>query len=135
MSRLNGTPVDVGARAVRVFLCDDVADLRFLFRMALEERPDVEVVGEAGDGAAGVAAIAELRPDVVLLDLAMPVLDGLQAIPLIRERSPQTKIIVLSGFGDGPAARSARALGIDRFVDKSTTLEAISDAVIEVARG
>lgn len=118
---------------IRVFLCDDVPDLRFLFRLALEERDGVEVVGEAGDGAAGVEGIADLRPDVVLLDLAMPVMDGLQAIPLIRERSPETKIIVLSGFGDGPAANSARALGIDRFVDKSTSLEEISAAVLEVA--
>jgi two-component system, chemotaxis family, chemotaxis protein CheY len=117
---------------IRVFLCDDVPDLRFLFRLALEERDGVEVVGEAGDGAAGVEAIASLKPDIVLLDLAMPVMDGLQAIPLIRECSPATRIIVLSGFGDGPAADSARALGIDRFVDKSTSLEEISAAVLEV---
>jgi len=120
---------------IRVFLCDDVPDLRFLFRVALEERDGVEVVGEAGDGAAGVEGVADLQPDVVLLDLAMPVMDGLQAIPLIRERSPNTKIIVLSGFGDGPAAESAIALGIDRFVDKSTSLEEISTAVVEVAEG
>ena len=73
------------------------------------------------------------RPDAVLLDVAMPVMDGLQAIPLIRERSPETKIVVLSGFGDGPAAQSVRALSIDRLVDKSASLEAIGDAVLEVA--
>ncbi len=116
---------------VRAFLCDDVPDLRLLFRLVLEER-GVEIVGEAGDGQAGVEGAAELRPDVILLDLAMPIMDGLQAIPLIRERSPDTKIIVLSGFGDGPAAESARALGIDRFVDKSSSLDKIADAVLEV---
>lgn len=118
---------------IRVFLCDDVPDLRFLFRLALEERDGIEIVGEAGDGAAGVEGITELQPDVVLLDLAMPVMDGLQAIPLIQAGSPETKIIVLSGFGEGPAAQSALALGIDRFVDKSTSLEEISTAVLEVA--
>ena len=118
--------------AIRAFLCDDVPDLRFLFRMALEEH-GVEVVGEAEDGQAGVEGVVEHRPDVILLDLAMPRMDGLQAIPLLRERAPDTKIIVLSGFGDGPAAQSARALGIDRFLDKSSSLDEIAQAVIEVA--
>jgi DNA-binding NarL/FixJ family response regulator len=116
---------------IRAFLCDDVPDLRFLFRTVLEEH-GVEVVGEAGDGRAGVEGVVALRPDIILLDLAMPVMDGLQAIPLIRERAPDTKIMVLSGFGDGPAAQSARALGIDRFVDKNSTLDEIAGAVLEV---
>jgi YesN/AraC family two-component response regulator len=116
---------------VRAFLCDDVPDLRLLFRMALEER-GVQVVGEAGNGRDGVEGVRESRPDVILLDLAMPVMDGLQAIPLIREESPGTKIIVLSGFGDGPAADSARSLGIDRFLSKTAPLDDIADAVLEV---
>lgn len=124
----------VATTGIRVFVCDDVPDLRLLFRMGLEDRPGVEVVGEAADGAAGVEGVADLRPDVVLLDLAMPVMDGLQAIPLIRQRSPNTKIIVLSGFGDGPAAQRARDLGIDEFLDKSLSLEAIAAAVVEIAR-
>jgi YesN/AraC family two-component response regulator len=119
---------------VRVFLCDDVADIRLLFRLALEDRPGIEVVGEAGDGATGVEMITQLQPDVVLLDLAMPVMDGLQAIPLIHQHSPHTRIIVLSGFGDGPAAQSARERGIDRFLDKSCSLEEIAEAVLAVAR-
>jgi DNA-binding NarL/FixJ family response regulator len=115
--------------SVRAFLCDDVPDIRLLFRMELEDR-GVEVVGEAGDGQAGVEGVAELHPHVVLLDLAMPIMDGLQAIPLIRECSPETKIIVLSGFGDGPASRAARALGIDSFIDKSASLDEIVHVVL-----
>lgn len=73
---------------IRVFLCDDGKALRSLMRFVLEEESDIEVVGEAADGRAGVDGVAREKPDVVLLDLSMPILDGLEAIPLMLDVSP-----------------------------------------------
>ena len=85
-------------RPVRVVIVDDTYDLRELLRLALT-RGGMEVVGEAGDGLAGIEAVRLEKPDVVLLDLSMPVMDGLEALPSIRRLVPAAKIIVLSGFG------------------------------------
>src|SRR5256885_1111711 len=71
-------------RVVSVLLCDDVPELRELTRYGLEEDPSLRVVGEAGDGESGLKLTQELKPDVVLLDLSMPGMDGLEAIPLMR---------------------------------------------------
>src|SRR3954451_19810054 len=82
---------------VRVVLVDDTPSLRMLTRLALEDT-GFEVVGEAGDGLAGVNAVKELRPDLVLLDLAMPVMDGLEALPLMRAAVPEVRVVIVSGF-------------------------------------
>src|SRR5689334_1906968 len=82
---------------VRVVLVDDTPSLRMLTRLALEGT-GFEVVGEAGDGLAGVNAVKQLQPDLVLLDLAMPVMDGLEALPLMRAAVPTVRIVIVSGF-------------------------------------
>src|SRR3954463_8716239 len=87
-----------GERPVRVFLVDDVGAFRALMRFTLEEDPRIQIVGEAADGCEGVTAVERLQPDVVLLDLAMPVLDGFEAIPLMLACAPSTTIVALSGF-------------------------------------
>ena len=81
----------------RVVVIDDSIDLRGLLCLALS-RAGMDVVGEAGDGSAGIEVVREERPDLVLLDLSMPVMDGVQALPLIRELVPDAQIIVFSGF-------------------------------------
>ena len=91
MASDNGTPI-------RVLIADDTPDIRLLLRAALRMYPGFEIVAEAADGAEAVTLTTEHKPDAVLLDLAMPVKDGLQAIPEIRASSPDTKILVLSGF-------------------------------------
>ncbi|XAY08555.1 Nitrate/nitrite response regulator protein NarL [Paraconexibacter sp. AEG42_29] len=114
-------------------LCDDVPQLRTLLRYAIDEHADLEVVGEAGDGQAGVDLIESLTPDAVVLDLSMPGLDGLEVIPRIRERSPGTSIIVFSGFTADRMAREALELGADRYLEKGedidTVVASIRDAV------
>ena len=100
-------------------LVDDSDDLRDLVRMALEREPDFEVVAEAGDGEAGVGAVAAHRPHLVLLDIAMPVMDGLQALTLIREDSPGSIVVMLSAFtGSSGAIDRALALGAHGYIEK-----------------
>jgi DNA-binding NarL/FixJ family response regulator len=121
--------MDQDSAPIRVFLCDDVREFRILLRYGLEEDPGIEIVGEAGDGQAGVDGVAETRPDVVLLDLSMPVLDGLEAIPLIRDRSPQTCIVVLSGFAELRMKRAVLEAGAHDYIEKGVPLEDIAAAV------
>lgn len=119
--------------SVRVFLCDDVPELRTLLRFALEEDADVRVVGEAGDAATGIERVAELQPDVVLLDLSMPGLDGLEAIPLLKDAAPGLGIIVFSGFAADRMSGPALALGADRYLEKGEPLDVIRTTVRAVA--
>lgn len=91
-------------------LADDVDDVRILVRLQLTRDGRFEVVGEAADGRAAVEQAERLQPDVVLLDLAMPVMDGLQAIPEIHRVSPGCKVLIFSGFTD--AHTRDRALGL-----------------------
>ena len=84
--------------AIKVYLLDDVAAMRLVLRTVLELE-GMTVVGVAGDGAVGIGEIAELQPDVVVLDLSMPGLDGLSALPRIREAAPETEVVVLPASG------------------------------------
>jgi DNA-binding NarL/FixJ family response regulator len=119
---------------IRVFLVDDVRELRVLVRRVLEEDPAIEVVGEASDGREGVEGVGQSQPDVVLLDLSMPDMDGLEAIPLMRERAPDARIVVLSGHEAGRVSLEALHQGATRYVNKASDLGAIRSAVRDVAR-
>jgi DNA-binding NarL/FixJ family response regulator len=119
----------VGEGTIRVLLCDDAPGFRALLRYTLEEDPSVVVVGEAADGQAGLEAVARLRPDVVLLDLSMPRLEGMDAIAAMRERSPESPIVALSGFMAGEVGDAVRERGAHAYVEKGTGVVAIRDAV------
>lgn len=118
---------------VRVFLCDDVPDLRALLRAFLEEDAAVVVVGEAGDGAGLAPAVAAAGADVVLLDLSMPAVDGLEAIAALRAADHRLGIIVLSGFEQARMEAQALALGADRYLEKRAGMAEVRRAVAEVA--
>ena len=98
---------------IRVLVVDDHAVVRQGLRSLLELQDGIEVVGDAADGAQGVEAATRLRPDVILLDLVMPALDGISAMRLLRERLPGTRVIVLTSFLDDdkllPAIRAGAA--------------------------
>jgi DNA-binding NarL/FixJ family response regulator len=121
---------------IRVFLCDDVQAFRSLMRHVLEEHEDISVVGEAADGLAGVDGVAREQPDVVLLDLSMPVLDGLEAIPRMLDASPASKIVGLSGFTADRVASTMMAQGAVAYLEKGSDLDEIARVVRELgARG
>jgi len=118
---------------IGVFLCDDVPELRTLLRFGLEEDQRLKVVGEAGNAREAIAAIATLQPDVVLLDLSMPGMDGLEALPLVRSAAPAAAVIVFSGFAADRMREPALALGAARYLEKGEPLSAVRAAVREVA--
>ena len=103
---------------IRVVLADDTRDIRLLLALALELAGGFEVVGEAADGNEAIAQATVHQPDILLLDLAMPVLDGLQALPHIRERAPDSLVVVLSGFGASAMGEEAVRLGATTYVQK-----------------
>jgi len=92
-------PTDAPA-TMRVVLVDDLEDLRALLRVTLERSGYFSVVAEAENGERALAVVRETQPDLVLLDVAMPVMDGLQALALIRQEHPTVNVAMLSGFGD-----------------------------------
>jgi DNA-binding NarL/FixJ family response regulator len=110
-------------RRISVFVVDDVPELRELIRFGMEEDPAFEIVGEAGDGRAALEGIAETHPAAVLLDLSMPDMDGMQAIPEIRRFDPEVAIIVLSGFSADRMAGRVRERGADGYVEKGTPIQ------------
>ena len=118
---------------VDIYLCDDVPELRQLLRVILEEDPSLRVVGETGDARVGIEEIAELQPNVVLLDLSMPGMDGLEALPLIRRAAPGTSVIVFSGFTESRMAGLVLESGAARYIEKGEPLERVREAVRELA--
>jgi len=125
---------------IRVALVDDQALFRAGIRMLVSSQPDLEFVGEAGDGAEGAAMVAEVDPDVVLMDIRMPVLDGIGATERIVERaarrgSERPRIVVLTTFDlDESAARAIRA-GASGFVLKDADPEFLLAAIRTVHAG
>jgi DNA-binding NarL/FixJ family response regulator len=114
---------------IRVLLCDDVEAFRALMRAQLGEDPAIEVVGEAADGEEGVAQVADLQPDVVLLDLAMPRCDGIEAIPRMRRFAPRTRVVALSGFAAARKAGRVLDEGASAYLEKGVDVAEIRSAI------
>ena len=120
---------------IRVLLVDDEELVRFGLRTVLEAAGGFEVVGEAGDGAAGVRAARELRPDVVLIDIRMPVLDGLAATRQILAQPDPPQVAVLTTFHVDDYVHAALAAGAAGYLLKDTPPREIATAVRAVADG
>lgn len=105
---------------IRVLLADDADDMRFLLRIALETDGHFEVVGDAADGIQTLELLETQKPDAVLLDMAMPKMDGLQVLAEMKVRGYDSKVLAFSGF-NGVVEDEARELGADDYVRKGTT--------------
>ncbi len=121
--------------SIRVILADDEAMVRAGLRLVLETEPDIHVVGEASDGVEAVAEAARLRPDVVLIDVHMPRLDGLSAAHQLLDIDPDIKVVVLTTFNDNAYVREALRLGASGFLLKVAPPERLAEAVRVAARG
>ena len=122
-------------RAVRVLLVDDHTLFREGLATILSVRPDIEVVGEAANGEEGVRQTAALRPDVVLMDLQMPVLDGVAAVRRIRAEVPETQVIVLTTFDDDESVFDGLRAGAVGYLLKDVPSKRLLEAIRAAARG
>jgi two-component system NarL family response regulator len=116
-------------RRIRAVIADDNESVRGGLRTVLETDRRIEVVGEAGDGAGAIVVSASLRPDIVLLDVRMPVLDGIRAIPGIKEACPDTRILMVTMHSDARTREEALAAGADGVLLKDESARAILAAV------
>jgi DNA-binding NarL/FixJ family response regulator len=119
---------------IRVLLVDDQELMRMGFRMVLGAQPDIELVGEAGDGRRAVELARELKPDVVLMDVRMPILDGVEATKLITE-SGLAKVLVMTTFDLDEYALSALRNGASGFLLKDTQPAELVSSLRAVASG
>lgn len=123
------------ADRISVLLVDDQELVRYGFRLVLEAEDDIVVVGEASDGDEAVRATARLSPDVVLMDVRMPTMDGIEATKQIIARSPDTRVLVLTTYDRDEFAFGALQAGAAGFLLKNTRPEELVDAVRTVHTG
>ena len=121
--------------SIRAYLLDDQAILRAGFRSLINQYDDLVVVGESGDARHAVGQIEELQPDVVLLDITMPGLSGIDAIPLIRKAAPKVRIVMLTHHEGQSFVDQALRLGADGYVSKDSEPEELALALRSVMRG
>jgi NarL family two-component system response regulator LiaR len=120
---------------IRILVTDDHAIIRKGIRAMLEIVPDMEVVGEAADGQTGVAQAAALRPDVILMDLVMPEMDGIEAIRQIKVQQPEARILVLTSFAGDDKVFPAIKAGALGYHLKDSDPEELVQAIRQVHRG
>jgi DNA-binding NarL/FixJ family response regulator len=120
---------------IRLLLVDDQALVRAGFRMILEAQPDIEVVADAADGAAAIALAREHRPDLVLMDIRMPGVDGLAATRSILAERPETRVLVLTTFDIDDYVYDALQAGASGFLLKDVSRDDLVAAVRVIARG
>ncbi len=120
---------------ITVLLVDDHALVRRGFRRLLEDEPDIEVVGEAGNGTEAISLATELQPKVIVMDYAMPGLDGVQATNEIRRQVPESTVLMLSMHADENYRRNALEAGASGYALKNAIDVDLASAIREVANG
>jgi DNA-binding NarL/FixJ family response regulator len=122
-------------KRIRVLLADDHMIVREGLRALLEAEEDIEVVGEAENGRQAVQLIKRLRPDVIVMDIAMPLLNGLEVTRRIVKEVPATRVLILSAHGDDEYIRQAVLLGAAGYLVKQTSADVLGRAIREVQKG
>jgi DNA-binding NarL/FixJ family response regulator len=125
-------------RRDRVLVVDDAANLRELLTLLLDTEDDFEVIGTASNGEQALAVAEALLPDIILLDLAMPVMDGMKALPALRELLPASSIVIFSGFEQieqNAFVEQAIAAGADAYLEKAASVTALVDVLRELRAG
>ena len=120
---------------LRVLVVDDHTVLRDGITALLDLVPDIEVVGEAGNGREALDKVKELLPDVVLMDIEMPVMDGLEAARKIHARHPAIKVVMVSQYDDASHVLDAVQAGVQGFVDKTSASAELAASIHSVHRG
>jgi DNA-binding NarL/FixJ family response regulator len=115
-----------------VYICDNYGALRDLMRFSLEDDPQIKVVGEAEDAITCVRELPDARPDVLVLDLRMPGVTGLEAVPEIRAASPDTRIVVYSQYIDDRTEAELREAGVEAWLKKDEDLNELRATVLNV---
>jgi cyclic di-GMP phosphodiesterase len=115
---------------VRLLICDDAPETRTLVRTMLSGHPEIEIVGEAADGSEAVAMALELTPDVVVMDVAMPVLDGVEATRRVHELAPATRIVAFAGSDDPEVIQTMMDAGASAYCIKGSPLWDLEHAII-----
>ncbi|EFC85569.1 response regulator receiver protein [Parafrankia sp. EUN1f] len=118
----------------RVVVADDADGLRELLCLLFDTEPDFTVVGRAANGAEAVEVVARTEPDLVLLDVAMPVLDGLGALPRVRRAVPEARVVIFTGFSERSLREEAMALGADELMEKDLSTGALLDRIRQMCR-
>ena len=119
---------------VTILIVDDNAQVRALMRGITAQEPDYQVVGEAEDGVEGVRLAQELRPDIVLLDLTMPQVNGLEALRRIKVERPDTKVIIVTVHSEDAYRRAAEDGGADAFLLKKTLMTVLVPTLRRLCR-
>ena len=122
-------------RAIRVLLVDDHTILRIGLRAFLRYHDDIQVIGEAQDGAEALARVAELRPDIVLMDIAMPGVNGIEATRQIRAQYPETRVLILSQYEDPQYVLPLLRAGASGYIPKDALGTDLLAALRRVAKG
>src|SRR5208283_1807348 len=122
-------------KRITVLLAEDHTIVREGFRKMLELEDDLEVVGEAQDGRQAVALVKKLRPEIVLMDIAMPLLNGIEATRQILKAIPAAKVLILSAHNDDAYVENATQAGATGFLLKQTSADEVCQAIREIRKG
>lgn len=129
------TPRSQNARKLRIYLADDHSVVREGLRLLVNAQSDMEVIGEAGDGETAWRDARELQPDILVMDISMPNLNGLHATERLKATCPDIKVVVLSAYSDAAHVRQLLASGAKSYVLKQTAAEELIRAIRVVAGG
>lgn len=132
---MNAQPNPTRNVRIRVVVADDHPVVRSMVRSALQRHPHFEVVGEAEDGAEAIEEVKRVRPDVVVLNVTMPRVNGFEAAREIRKQIPKTAIVILSSHADKYFVEEAKKIGVRAYVPKSKIGQALVGALEAAVKG